>query len=382
MAELTPDELDRLEDALDKITGPDRVTDLGELALPPELVEHAAAYVEVLDAVEPHLVGVAPSQGALDGVLAEARAASRTDGATAPAPVASEGPRSNRRGGWRRWWLPALSLGGVCAGVFFLVTPEAALEDQAGTSLASASKSAMTRVNEAPERKSDAAIPAPADEPSAGPAEGAPASAGDGVDALRSKGYGGLGVTLKDTSGNVNKPVEQESKAALPAKQGSLEEETIKEEEAAEPATAPAREAPSSTAKASAESSAAPAPKAPARARKKTSKRKSAAPSADAAPEMDLDADPKAAWFDALADAHAQVRSGACSRALDTYGELLRSTQSDQASRRELARIQGGIGVCYERRGQLKLAESAFARARKLDAGIDAWINSLRGSGK
>ena len=50
MAELTPDELDRLEDALDKITGPDRVTDLGELALPPELVEHAAAYVEVLDA--------------------------------------------------------------------------------------------------------------------------------------------------------------------------------------------------------------------------------------------------------------------------------------------------------------------------------------------
>ena len=329
-------------------------------------------------------MSVAPSQGALDGVLAEARAASRTDGATAPAPVASEGPRSNRRGGWRRWWLPALSLGGVCAGVFFLVTPEAALEDQAGTSLASASKSAVTQVNEEPEKKSGAAVPAPspADEPSAGLAEGAAASAGDDVDVLRSKGYGGLGVTLKDTSGNVDKPVEQASKAALTPGEKSPKEEALKEEEAAEPVTAPAREAPSSKAKTSAESSAAPAPKAPARKRKKSSKRKSAAPSPDAAPEMDLDADPKAAWFEALADAHAQVRSGACSRALDTYGELLRSTQSDQASRRELARIQGGIGVCYERRGQLKLAESAFARARKLDAGIDAWINSLRGSGK
>ena len=96
---------------------------------------------------------------------------------------------------------------------------------------------------------------------------------------------------------------------------------------------------------------------------------------------MDLDADPKAAWYEALAEAR-PGSSGACSRALDSYGELLQ-IRAERPGEPPAARAHPGRdGVCYERRGQLKLAESAFARARKLDAGIDAWINSLRGSGK
>lgn len=377
MAELTPDELDRLEDALEEITGPDRVTDLDGLDLPPELVEHAAAYVEVLDAVAPHLASVAPSEGVLDGVLAEAREASRAAGVTAPPPVASEGRSSGRRGGWRRWWLPAVSLGGVCAGVFFLVTPEAALEDQAGTAPGSALESAATRVNEEDREGSGAAVPTPSGEPTAAPGEGDLGTPGDdGVDALRSKGYGGLGVKLKENSGDGEEFAEAEAKVAPPPKEELLEMEV------SEPGPAGGGTPAKLGGNRAADSSVAPATKTPRPARKKSSKRKSATPSSDEIPTMDLDADPKAAWYEALAEAHAQVRSGACSRALDSYGELLRSEQSDQASRQQLARIQSGMGVCYERRGQLKLAESAFARARKLDAGIDPWINSLRGSGK
>ena len=222
MAELTPDELDRLEDALEEITGPDRVTDLDGLDLPPELVEHAAAYVEVLDAVAPHLASVAPSEGVLDGVLAEAREASRAVGVTAPPPVASEGRSSGRRGGWRRWWLPAVSLGGVCAGVFFLVTPEAALEDQAGTAPPALESAVATRVNEEDQEGPGAAVPTPSGEPTAAPGEGDLGTPGDdGVDALRSKGYGGLGVKLKENSGDAEGSVESEAKVAPTSEGGA-----------------------------------------------------------------------------------------------------------------------------------------------------------------
>ena len=112
MADLSPDELDALEDALDSITGSERVDDVRHLELPDAIATQAAAYVELLDVVDEHLPSVEPSDGVLDTVFSAARSEMAAT-ATVDGPVrAIEEAPDRSRGGWRRWFVPTLSLAG------------------------------------------------------------------------------------------------------------------------------------------------------------------------------------------------------------------------------------------------------------------------------
>ena len=95
---------------------------------------------------------------------------------------------------------------------------------------------------------------------------------------------------------------------------------------------------------------------------------------------MDLDADPKQAWFESARAAHGYVRSGDCARALKTYANLAQESQRAWSTREELARVYAGMGVCHERNGEMQRAQFAFQRAEKLSPSVDAWVSQLRDS--
>jgi hypothetical protein len=115
VADFTPDQLDRLEDALERLDGDAD----GDAGLEPETVARLLEYRRVMAVAREALPLEDVADHALDGVRAEARQ------------VAAR-PRPERPGLWARWrrtiW-PALALAGTAAAVLWIVQPERAVHE-------------------------------------------------------------------------------------------------------------------------------------------------------------------------------------------------------------------------------------------------------------
>jgi hypothetical protein len=117
VAEFTPDELDRLEDALEQISGPEPLA--GEATLDGPLADRLEEYGEILSASRDAYPFETVDEGVLDGVLEQARAAVvGTELGRAPA---------NPETWWTRWravLVPGFVLAGSAAAVLVFVRPE------------------------------------------------------------------------------------------------------------------------------------------------------------------------------------------------------------------------------------------------------------------
>jgi hypothetical protein len=152
-----PEELDRIEDALESLEFAERIDD-PSTAVAARLQEYRELLVATRDALPMQEVPA----GLLDGVLAEARRATPAlEPATAPA-----------LGWWTRFrrtlLIPATALAGTAALVLFIARPDQSQEDVAMT--ASAEKAATPARDTAAPRGNAAAAAAPEPEPAAEPA--------------------------------------------------------------------------------------------------------------------------------------------------------------------------------------------------------------------
>lgn len=214
-APLEPEELDRIEDALEWLEAVETIDDGS-----PQVRDRLAEYREILVASREALPLEEVPAGLLDGVIAQARAS-----AGAPTPVVAVSAEAPRRGLWdrfqRSFLVPTVALAGTAALVLWIARPdpnasgidraEVAQREAPPTEDAARSKSGDARGGEATAtpraldgeaaviEESAAPSPAaamPAQAPPAAPAADAPAAEAPGgllrLDEAEQKPIGGL----------------------------------------------------------------------------------------------------------------------------------------------------------------------------------------------
>jgi hypothetical protein len=306
--DLTPDELDRLEDALAFLGEPEG---RGEIdALPVNLRERLGEYEAIVALAREAMPLEDVPPGVLDGILAEAR---RVE-ASAP-------PRRDRGPGlWERlrrsFALPGLALAGTAAFLLWAVRPVDEQPVIPGASEATPSPAAM-RADEA--REAGPTVPAPP-APKAmieAPAEGVAAD------------------ELKDSPAENGPPA-----AEAPADAAALPESLPGA------ATRPSKSGGAKMKKADAE------PPPP-------------LPGLDVRDDARVDAD-KEAVRDQLDDGDRARHRGDCSAAERAYTDVARSN----GPAAERARALVGLGLCREAAGDHDAAERYFDEANSLDRGV------------
>jgi len=360
MAELSPSQLDELEDGLEELAA---TTDVPTLGLSDAVSAEMEAYRSVLDLVQTHLSEEDPSPGVLDDVLAKAYAEAAT---VAPAREPVTLASTVRR---RRWWMPALALAGVSAAVLVVVNPEQAMEGAVPREavVAGAMPSpepavfdeldeALARAPETQAMLKGAKEEAVKEEPGLTENEQRLAPVDTKVNYKGSEGLSGLDL-MAGLDGDLA------DKAPLKAASDSKARRTS--------ADARAR---------AKDDSVAPATKA--RSKQKSSKSTSA-PSADSYQDMPEQkspfaetADPKSDWGEALMEAHALRRRGKCDEAMSRYKVLARHDEVGDAL---LGEVYGGMGLCAEVAGSISTSTGYFGKARRLKPGLDAWLKTERG---
>ncbi len=164
-AEFRPDELDRIEDALESLELADTVTDAS-----PHVAARLREYQQLLVASRDALPLQEVPAGLLDGVLAEAR---RAAPALSPTPAPAPEPTAWQR--FRRSFLvPITALAGTAALVLFIARPDPDHEEiaKAESAPASADASVSQKASGAPQSAAPAAPePEPAAEPEEAPAD-------------------------------------------------------------------------------------------------------------------------------------------------------------------------------------------------------------------
>lgn len=321
MSEFDPQQLDRLEDALDVLDDPRSNDELREaLGLDEEVAARFETYRHLSAVTREALVDEPAPTNALARAMAAAEA--EATGVITPLHAGAEprepGP-ADVRGGWQRWWkrwraglIPLAALGGTAALVLWIVRPEAAPH------LARADR----EIEQAPAR------PAPLE--SEPPAEV--------VDAERS---------------DRSKP------AATSDAEGAEFDATRPQPKARPSATEPSKQRLGGGGKA------------------QTSKEENiASPDGSYAEQPAIDSeDPKGQLYERLEQAHALRRKGNCTSAVVRYERLLGQPDLDALQR---ARAEAGLGLCREFLGEPGKSGAHYGRAKAQDPTIEGWISSER----
>jgi len=343
-AEFSPEQLDHLEDALERWTsdGADEGSpDLEDSLLAPNIRARLADYRALLALTRDELPMEDVPDALLASVLAEAHAsASPQTRPVTRSELVPAGPSL-----WERlrrsMLLPGFALAGSAALLLWVVQPA----DEPGLDGAVAERS-----QGAPARLSQGASPAPAAaEAPTPPAQAAPIREQDGASV----------VADKDA---------EEQKAAAPGGSAS----------GATPAPAPPSQAAAADALADDLGEPRDMPKAD---RTKKASKKAPDPMVESYPGLDdepmVDGVDKEALRDTLDKADAARRKGGCSEAMRLYIDAMAMSGPNS----ERARARGGYGLCLSAQGDEDKADKYFDRARELSPAIDAWIKRERGDG-
>lgn len=324
-SEFSPEELDRLEDALERWTGAD---DAGAAPVPedsllaPPLRARLEDYRSLLTTIRSEL----PMEEVPDGLLADVLAEAHHTAESVPTP---DKPGRREIAGPSLWerlrrspLLPGFALAGTAAVMLWMVQPS----DEPPPTLA---------YSDTP--KADAARLAP---------EAAPAPAA---------------AQEPEFDADLNAP-------------GSAR--AIEEKKAEMPPPAAVAPAPTDAAAADAPEAGVADPRAD---RKPTTKSKKAGsapiesyPGLDDAATVESD---KEALRDTLEQADAARRKGRCGEAMGLYREAMTMTGPDS----ERAQAKAGYGLCLMVNGDDTGADKYFEAARKLSHSIDGWIKRERG---
>jgi len=115
--------------------------------------------------------------------------------------------------------------------------------------------------------------------------------------------------------------------------------------------------------------------------RTKKASKKALEPMLESYPGLDdepmIDGVDKEALRDTLDKADAARRKGGCSEAMRLYIDAMAMSGPNS----ERARARGGYGLCLSAQGDDDKADKYFDRARELSPAIDAWIKRERGDG-
>jgi len=314
-ARFTPEELDRIEDALEGLEGWDVVEDPS-----PQVRDVLESYRGLLVASREALPMEEVPQGALAAVFAEARTATAE-------PTEVNSPAEEKKPGFfarlrRSFLVPSLALAGTAALVLWIARPQdsESLIDQPVT----ASSNADDKATAALGKKQDEAPP-PSAEPAATPVEAAKAEEAE------------------------------EAEEEIPADDA---EPAVEAEPEDIPAAARQQAAPPS-----------PAQAAPGKMDDLGEVPKVDQKAKNAPPEPDPD---KPAW-NLIERGDRSRQDGDCAAARSDY---LVATEDDDPKVR--ARAYAGLGLCQELAGDDAGATDAFERARGQDAGVDKYIQAER----
>jgi tetratricopeptide (TPR) repeat protein len=224
VAEFNPRQLDQLEDALESL---EEIDDLESLELSPELSERLGEYQDVLALCREAFPLEAPAEDLLDGVIAEAREASRR-------PRLRDGLDANASG-WRRFWerwrgtvIPGIALAGTAAAVLWLLEPEAELANS--TDLLTDEASQDDQRSDEPERSQPASEPKTSSAGEADELEGPsePSEAGDDEPEPPESDDGGAEPKRKRSKRNAGASPSVEPPEPEPAPEPMTKDETWK----------------------------------------------------------------------------------------------------------------------------------------------------------
>lgn len=349
-SEFSPEELDRLEDALERWTGSD--VDAAPVPedslLAPPLRARLEDYRSLLTQVRAELPMEDVPDGLLAGVLAEARQHGRAgaetgaeaSGASKPGPRELAGP-----GFWERLrrslLLPGFALAGSAALLLWMVQPG---DDGAPASLAQ---------NDAPQAEARRLAP------DTRPAPAAPQE--PELEAGYEAGYeGGLAPAGRAA---------EERSADAPASPGQAVDAAPGQTGPAPAAAAPADAATGDVLKNMSDRA---DRKATTRGKKPEMSPIESYPGLDDVAQVDGD---KEALRDTLEQADAARRKGRCGDAMSLYVEAMRMSGADS----ERAMARAGYGLCLMTQGDDTRADRYLEAARKLSPGVDAWVKRERG---
>jgi hypothetical protein len=335
--DLSPTDLDRLEDALEDL----ELASLDDLPDDDPVAQRLSEYRELLLLGRDALPLEDVPAGLLDGVIAEARQAAAATPAAAPS-------------FWSRWrlgvWVPALAFAGSAALLLVVLVPE--------------------QSPEAEEAKVAQSEPAEPEDASRADAKAAPAA--DGrlafAEPAREQGEGFL-------EGEAYRGVAIGELAPAPA---PVEEQAAADEDEPEPvAEPPARRKAVATGSSGAAAGAKPKPASKASAVPGGSSKGKTEPWPDPlggaqtgdkkdAPEKKTDA---GLWSE-IERADADRRGGSCGLAKMRYDKL---RKADDA--RVRARALAGAGLCAAASDDMSTAKKLFAQARAADPGVSSFID-------
>lgn len=321
-SEFMPDELDRLEDALEELEG---LENLSEFDDAPALRERLEQYQELLVLSRDAMPIEEVPSGLLDSVIAQAR----EDAVVVKTPPRQRGERG-QQGSTGRWLVPVLGLLGGAAAVLLAVQLGNKMNEPAG-----ASSGPLARAD-------DVENSALADEPEVAAEEALERSV-----------------------------LPQELDEALALGESEPEEEQAEASEQADDLPA----AKSVPGKKQAPPKAEPRPDAKGKAKESSdgygiAGSKPAEPGAD---DQGIELD-KDELYDLLAAADKKRRQGRCGAAESRYKQVLVGGPDPMAK----ARAHAGLGLCAEFSGDLKGADKFFAQAKASFTGISGWIDTER----
>lgn len=350
--DLTPADLDRLEDALEDL----EFSSLDDLADDDPVAQRLSEYRELLALGRQALPLEDVPAGLLDGVLAEARQVA----ATKPAPVDA----ADRPSFWARWrlgtWVPALAFAGSAALLLVVLVPERSSEPD----VAKVAQADHAAKYEDAKADAKAAAGAPAD----GRIAYAEAEREQAEGLLEGEAQRSAGVAIGERA---------PEPAAAPA------EELADDDQAAEPELAtktPTRRNVDDGRSPGAAAGGKPMPKAPAPTSSGSSKGKTnSLPDplgADTGVKKDAPKEspkaeqkPNGSWSE-IERADADRRGGSCGLAKMRYDKL---RKSDDA--RVRARALAGAGLCAAASDDMSTAKKLFAQARAADPGVSSFID-------
>jgi hypothetical protein len=318
---LAPDELDRLEDALERWT--DEAFEPGpeDSLLPTQLRERLAGYREVLAATREALPLVDVGDDVLAGVLAEAHR-----GDAKPRAAAKTGP-----GWWERvrrsMLLPGVALAGSAALLLYLVQPNEELTLPGAAQDEAPAKREEARL--APEPGPAPAAPSPAEMGDASASPAPPAAAAEEKLGGGGDGGGGGGMSASGAADPKDSIKADRPKSKMMRK--DME------------ADMPAAEAP--------------------------------LPGLD---DTQAKAADKEELRDTLERADKARHTGDCQTAMPRYLEAMLMDGAPT----ERAQARAGYGLCMQQEGEEAKATRYFDEARKLWPGIDGWLGREGGDMK
>lgn len=316
---LSPQELDRLEDALENLEFSELLHDES-----PEVTRTLADYQQILVASRDALPLAEVRPGLLDGVLAEARAS--VEGhvlGIGEVPTPQEKPVSFWTKLRRGFLIPGLAVAGSAALILLIVKPQMGDSPVASVSQDEAAADSVSKDASAKADKAMASPPPPA------PSEDAPAEP----------------------------LIEADEEEAAAAGEAKLEEIAVSRMSAN-------KKAPGAAAGAAPAAAATPAPADPA----PDEKSKEAEKDADA----EKKADPSASWDDVEKGDLARS-NGDCFGARNAYRRAL-----DDGNDSVRARALAGIGLCEAKEGDDTAAGEYFDQAEELDPEVESYISTQR----